>query len=179
MKIIRLFFILVIVTGVIYPFFVYLIGNLFFPHQSKGSLIIKNGVTIGSELIGQKFENDKYFHGRPSACNWQAVPSFASNLGPTSNELKKLVEERRLKLGSLNPPADLLFASGSGLDPHISLKAALFQVKRISNERKIDEEILIKLINDFKESSLFRFEPIINVLNLNLKLDQEEVIDHE
>lgn len=173
MRALRLFFILVIITGVIYPLVVNVVANLFFPFQAQGSLIIKNDQIVGSKLIGQKFNSDKYFHSRPSACNWNALPSFASNLGPTSKELKKQVEERKIMLGSNSPPSDLLFASGSGLDPHISLKAAFFQADRVAKARNVDVSRINALINKQKENSLLGLNPIINVLSLNLKLDQE------
>jgi potassium-transporting ATPase KdpC subunit len=169
-----------VILGVIYPLFITGISRLIFNKQANGSLITHNGITIGSELIGQNFEKDKYFHGRPSATGYNTIPSGATNLSYTSFDLKKQIAGRKKILFNENiidTPKDLLFASASGLDPHISPEAAIFQVERIAKERKFgDTQVkeLLKLINKSVEKRQFGFlgEDRINVLLLNIKLDE-------
>lgn len=179
----RIFLWLTLLTGIIYPLAVTLIGYLTMHNLANGQLVNSDGKIKGSFLIGQKFESEKYFWSRPSAVDYTPLPSGGSNLGPTSAQLKKNVLERKAKISAgttnqnNNLPADLLYASGSGLDPHITPKAALFQMNRIAQARNLPKETVAKLIEDFTEKSpldLFG-PPIINVLKINLALDQ---LDH-
>lgn len=184
--IIALKFLLVmtILTGILYPLLMTGLAQLTFPSKANGSMIIKDGKIIGSELIGQKFDSTIYFWSRPSTIGYNPVPSGASNYGPTSDTLKKLVTARRdlfAKMNSvadpLSVPKEMVFASGSGLDPHISPEAALLQVDRIANARHFDnnqKELLIKHIKDLTETPQFLLlgENRINVLILNLDLNK-------
>lgn len=175
----------VLLCGV-YPLAVTVIGNILFRDKAQGSLIQKNGKTIGSELIGQSFTQAKYFQGRPSAAGekgYDAANSSGSNLGPTSKKLMDRVKLEIERIRKENPklantpiPADLVTASGSGLDPHISPKAAQVQVARVAAARKLDEKEIQKLVNQFTkgpEIGLFG-DPTVNVLLLNLELDRRE-----
>jgi potassium-transporting ATPase KdpC subunit len=180
---IKFLLVMTVLTGVIYPFIMTGVAQLVFPARANGSLVMKDGKIAGSELIGQKFDSSIYFWSRPSANNYNAIPSGASNLGPTSNKLKKQVSERRRLFASNNSitdtlaiPKEMLFASASGLDPHISPKAALLQLKRVAMARNLNEtqkqkvEQLIK--NKTEEAQFYLFgEPRINVFKLNLALD--------
>jgi K+-transporting ATPase ATPase C chain len=180
----RFLFAMTILTGVIYPLVMTGLAQLIYPSKANGSLIMKDGKIIGSELIGQKFDSSIYFSSRPSATGYNPVPSGASNYGPTSDTLKKQVEARRKFFAKMNSVTDLLaipkemvFASGSGLDPHISPEAALLQVDRIAQARHFDnsrKEKLLKSIKDKTEKAQFFLlgEPRINVLVLNLELDK-------
>ena len=155
-----------------------------FPSKANGSLLMKNGKIIGSELIGQNFDSTIYFWSRPSAIGYNPIPSGASNYGPTSDTLKKLVNVRRANFASKNSlsdinsiPLEMIFASGSGLDPHISPEAALLQIKRVTSARKMNEQQKTKveqLINSLTEEAQFSVfgERRINVLLLNLGLDK-------
>ncbi len=183
--IIALKFLLVmtVLTGVIYPVFMTGVAQLVFPAKANGSLVMQDGKIIGSELIGQKFDSSIYFWSRPSAIDYNPIPSGASNLGPTSDKLKKQVAERRKLFATNNSisdtsaiPKEMLFASASGLDPHISPEAAFLQLKRVAMARNLNEtqkqkvEQLIK--NKTEEPQFFLFgEPRINVFELNLALD--------
>jgi potassium-transporting ATPase KdpC subunit len=177
----KLFLIMTIITGIAYPLLITILGQIFFPNKANGSLINKDGSIIGSELIGQKFTSDKYFWPRPSAIDYNPLPSGGSNLGPTSAALKDLVVSRkdaieRANPGSFDVPIDLLFASGSGLDPDISPEAARFQIDRVAHARGLDNKAKIKLI-DLVEKQIKQpdfgilGEPRINVLRLNIALD--------
>jgi K+-transporting ATPase ATPase C chain len=183
--IIALKFLLVmtVLTGIIYPLVMTGLAQVSFPSKANGSLIKKDGKIIGSELIGQKFDSSIYFWSRPSAIDYNPIPSGASNLGPTSDKLKKQVAERRILFAAKNSVADtsaipkeMIFASASGLDPHISPEAALLQLKRVAIARNLDEtqkqkvQQLIK--NKTEEPQYFLFgEQRINVFELNLALD--------
>jgi K+-transporting ATPase ATPase C chain len=169
-------------TGFVYPVVVTGIAQLVFPHQAKGSLIVKDGKAVGSELIGQPFDDPKYFWGRPSATGpfpYNAGASSGSNLGPTNPDLLKAVADRAETLKKADPgntapvPVDLVTASGSGLDPHITRAAALYQVSRVSKARGIPEERLRQLIGEHTQGRQFGIlgEPGVNVLKLNLSLD--------
>ncbi|NTV84795.1 MAG: K(+)-transporting ATPase subunit C, partial [Bacteroidales bacterium] len=143
---IKFLLIMTVLTGVIYPFFMTGVAQLVFPAKANGSLVKAGGKNIGSELIGQKFDSSIYFWSRPSAIDYNPIPSGASNLGPTSDELKKQVEERRRLFATNNSiadtsaiPKEMLFASASGLDPHISPEAALLQLKRVALARNLNE----------------------------------------
>ena len=177
---VRFFIAATILTGLVYPLFITLIGQFVFPGQSNGSMLAHNGQIIGSALIGQKFDQDKYFWPRPSAQDYNPLPSGGSNLSATSKQLQAAVEARKQTLLSAEAtneiPADLLFASGSGLDPHISPAAALFQIDRVVKARGFDsakKDEIIKLIGRLTEGpDLGVFgEPRVNVLRLNMALD--------
>ena len=174
--------ILTLLTGVIYPLFIYGIGKIFFSNQANGSLIEKNGQIIGSSLIGQQFSQAKYFWSRPSATSgnsYNGLASGGSNLGPLNPQLVSNVQARTIALESNNPdhkpiPVDLVTASGSGLDPEISLAGAEFQIPRIAQARNVKPEQIQQLINQAAEYPLFGLigEARVNVLKLNLALDQ-------
>ena len=169
---------LTLVTGLLYPSLITGIAQSVFPEKANGSLIMKNGQPVGSRLIGQNFTEPKYFWGRPSATAthpYNAEASGGSNLGPANPELANNVKERIAKLKAADPdngdpiPVDLVTSSASGLDPHISKAAADYQVKRIARLRNISE---IKVQNHAKGIQMgFLGEPMVNVLELNLALD--------
>jgi len=179
---IRLMMVLTLVCGVIYPALVTAISQALFFEKANGSLI-KNaqGEIIGSELLAQKFIDARYFWPRPSAGNYATVASAASNKGPTSADLKKSIEERRANLKSTSVtaeiPPDMLFASGSGLDPHVSKEGARFQVNRIAAIRKFNDAqkaSLYATIEQMVEGRTWGIwgEERVNVLRLNLALDR-------
>jgi K+-transporting ATPase ATPase C chain len=175
------FVLLTLVTGLAYPLLIWSIGQAAFPHQANGSVIVRNGAVVGSELIGQLFDKPGYFWGRPSATDpaYNAASSSGSNLGPTNPDLLKPVKERVeaiRKAHSDQPgqiPADLVTASGSGLDPHISPAAAEYQVTRVAKERGLDVNRLRQLVQQNIEPRTMGLlgEPRVNVLKLNLALD--------
>jgi K+-transporting ATPase ATPase C chain len=180
-----------VITGLIYPLGMTGIAQLVFPHQANGSLIEKDRTIIGSELIGQNFTDEKYFHGRPSATtepdpkdSTKTVPvpyaadnSSGSNAGPTSKALVDRVTEDAAKLHAENPstpvPVDLVTTSASGLDPDITPAGALFQVPRIAKSRSLSEDRLRQLVADHTQERFLGVigEPRVNVLKLNLALD--------
>lgn len=183
MQAIRLFLTFTILTGIIYPLLITGIANLFFKEKSQGSLVYLNGNLVGSSLIGQDFKSEKYFHGRPSTVSYNANPSGASNQGMTNKDLQNAIKERKEKLKEFevaenkNYPSDLIFASGSGLDPHISPQAAKFQIPRIAKVRNFSPEQTLnleKLVEQKIEHRDYRIlgEERINVLLLNLSLDK-------
>lgn len=167
-----------LLTGLVYPLAIAGVGKIVFPQQAEGSPVIRDGVVVGSKLIGQSFQQPGYFWGRPSAAGegYDARSSSGSNLGPSSRTLsERIVETARIygaPIGQI--PADLLTASGSGLDPHISPAAARFQIGRIAAVRNLPEERLIKLVDEHIERASLGFigEPRVNVLQLNLALDR-------
>jgi potassium-transporting ATPase KdpC subunit len=175
--------IMTILTGLIYPLIMTGLAQVLFPSESNGSLILKDGKVIGSELIGQKFDSSIYFWSRPSAISYNPVPSGASNYGPTSDTLKKMVESRRQSFAQMNSindlssvPKEMIFASGSGLDPHIPPEAAYMQVDRIVKARHFtvnQREELLEKLKKLTEPPQFLFlgEKRINVLILNMELD--------
>ena len=171
-----------VITGVVYPLVVTGIAQVLFPFQANGSLIVKDGKVLGSALIGQPFDDPKYFWGRPSATSpfgYNAAASSGSNLSPTNPDLVKAVQGRVEALRAADPgntapvPVDLVTASGSGLDPHISPAAALYQVSRVARERKFSRETVLTLVERHTEGRFWGLlgEPRVNVLALNLALD--------
>lgn len=168
--------VMTVVLGLGYPFVVWGIGQVAFPHQANGSMIERDGVVIGSELIGQNFSSERYFHGRLSAAGagYDASASGGSNLGPTNAKLIDRIETDAEKLESTPIPADLVTTSASGLDPHISPGAAEFQMERIAEARGLGGEQIRGLIAEFTEGRTFGLlgEPRVNVLKLNLALDE-------
>jgi len=176
--------VMIILTGIIYPLVMTGIAQVAFPSKSNGSLIIKDGKVIGSELIGQKFDSTIYFWSRPSAIGYNPVPSGASNYGPTSDTLRKLVNARKEYFAKNNSvsnltdvPLEMIFASGSGLDPHISPAAAQFQIERIALARHFDnsqKQKLVETVKSLTENPQFLIlgEERINVLKLNIELDK-------
>ncbi len=174
-----IFALLTVITGVIYPLAVTGISQALFPYQANGSLIMVDGKAIGSELIGQQFDDPKYFWGRPSATGYNAAASSGSNYGPMNPALMDMVQARIDALNAADPentlpiPVDLVTASGSGLDPHISVAAALYQVHRVASARGLNEADVQSLVEKYTEGRQFGFlgEPRVNVLLLNLALD--------
>ena len=170
----RLWLVLTLLTGAVYPLVVTGIAQVFFPKQTDGSLAFATDSSqpVGSLLLAQGFEQPKYFWPRPSAADYATVASGASNQGPTSTDFVKAVAERREKFGP-TAPVDLLTASGSGLDPHLSPAAARCQIGRVAQARGLSDEAVATLVETLTEPPQFRLfgEPRINVLKLNLALD--------
>ena len=177
-----LFLILTAITGVIYPLVVTGIAQVLFPEKAAGSLVMADGHPIGSRLIGQSFSDPKYFWGRPSATSpqpYNSGASGASNLGPLNPALTDAVKSRIEALKAADPnntapiPVDLVTASGSGLDPDISLAAARYQIDRVARARGVEAGALQSLIEAHARGRLFGLlgEPRVNVLELNLALD--------
>jgi K+-transporting ATPase ATPase C chain len=181
---IKFFLILTVLTGVIYPLFVTGIAQIIFPEKANGSLILQNNKIIGSELIGQQFDSVIYFTSRPSAVSYNPLPSGGSNFGITSEKLKQQVLERKQKFIEFNGldnnseiPSEMLFASASGLDPHISLQSALLQSDRISKARNFEsaqKQKLLEIITANTEAPQFLIfgKQRVNVLKLNLETDK-------
>jgi potassium-transporting ATPase KdpC subunit len=183
---------LTIITGLIYPLAMTGIAGVVFPSRSQGSLVERDGKVVGSELIGQVFTKDEYFHGRPSAtvapdpndptknvdAPYNAANSGGSNLGPTNQALidrvKGEVEKLKEENSSVPVPIDLVTTTGSGLDPHISPAAALFQVPRVAKARNMPEDRVRQLVQEQTEGRFLGLlgEPRVNVLALNLALDR-------
>lgn len=165
---------LTVITGVIYPLTVTGLAQVIFPQQANGSLIVIDGKTYGSELIGQQLDDPKYFWGRPSATGYNAAASSGSNLGPINPSLEEVVQARMdaLKAADANNPlpipVDLVTASASGLDPHISVASALYQVRRVASARGWSEAEVTSLVEKYTEGRQFGIfgEPRVNVLLL-------------
>lgn len=179
-----LFLLLSLVTGLAYPMLVTLSARLLFPDQAAGSLIVRDGQLVGSRLIGQTFDQPGFFWGRPSATGptpYNGQASGGSNLGPTNPALAQALKERAAALSTAHPergdeaiPADLLTASASGLDPHISPAAAHWQIERVARERQLSVATVTDLVSANTEGRLWGIfgEPVVNVLALNLALDK-------
>lgn len=172
-----------LITGVVYPLAVTGLAQVLFPHQANGSLMVRNGQALGSELIGQPFDAPKYFWSRPSATSpfpYNAAASAGSNLGPLNADLVEAAQARINALRATDPgntapiPVDLVTASASGLDPHISVAAALYQVPRVARARGLSEDQVRTLVEQSTEGRQFGIlgEARVNVLKLNLALDR-------
>jgi potassium-transporting ATPase KdpC subunit len=176
-----------ILLGLIYPLVVTGLAQLIFPKQANGQLIKKNGTILGSRIIGQGFTQDRYFHSRPSATAvpYDAANSNGSQLGPTNQKLVERVKHDVATLKAENPghpiPIDMVTASASGFDPHISPAAAEFQVPRVARERGIPVVQLKILVEKHSEGRQFGFlgEPRVNVLQLNLELDEQYPVNKQ
>ncbi len=173
----KLTLVLLVICAVLYPLLVALIGKAA-PGNGKGKTIAVNGKVVGYENVGQKFTDDKYFQGRPSAVDYNAAGSAGSNKGPSNPDYLKIVQDRIDSFLVHNPgvkkeeiPADLVTASGSGLDPHISPAAAYIQVKRVAAIRKLDEAKLNTLVKEHIEKTILG-PSVVNVLKLNIGLDE-------
>lgn len=180
----RLLLVIMILTGIIYPLAITGIVQVLFPHQANGSMMMVDGKIKGSELVGQKFISERYFLSRPSAIDYNPLPSGATNLGPTNAALQAAVQQRRANIDSTHVlqsdtkiPIEMLFASASGLDPHISTAAARLQIDRVTRARNFSPEQkaeLIKLVESHIEPPQWRIfgEQRVNVFLLNLAVDQ-------
>lgn len=186
-KAIRATILLWVITAVFYPLLIWITGQLIFPFQANGS-ILKNaeGKAIASVLIGQPFTSDRYFWSRPSVVDYSTGKaagitgvSGASNLAPSNADLTKLIQSRiqTLKQANIEPTADLVYSSGSGLDPHITVQAAKNQINRIAKVRQLDTNQVELLINQAIEDRFLGIfgEPGVNIVKLNLALDQTKV----
>ena len=176
------FIVLSIITGIIYPLFVTGIAQVFFHGQANGSLIYINGRPVGSALIGQTFDDPKYFWGRistTSPVSFNAASSSGSNFGPTNPALLDMVKARIKALKAADPdnpkpiPVDLVTSSASGLDPHISLAAASYQIVRVAKARGLEQDVVRKIIQHYTYGRFLGLvgEPVVNVLEVNLALE--------
>lgn len=170
-----------IITGGLYPLAMTLVAHVAFPDQAEGSLVMRDGKLVGSALIAQQFQGQRYFWPRPSAGTYATVPSGASNLGPTSAQLQTNVNNNLAALRTAHHlaadapvPSDLVFTSASGVDPHISPEAARFQIGRVAAARGLPEDKVAALVENHIEPLQWGFlgEPRVNVLLLNLALDR-------
>jgi len=172
-----------VIAGVLYPLVITAIGQIVFPRRADGSIVFRNGKPVGSSLIGQEFSDPKYFWGRLSATSptgYNPLPSSGSNFGPLNPALREQVEKRVKRLQSADPqnksliPVDLVTASASGLDPHVSVAGALYQVPRVARVRGVSQEQIIALVKEYTTGRLAGVfgEPVVNVLQLNIALDQ-------
>src|ERR1700704_632528 len=179
----RMLLVMSALTGVVYPLLVTSVAKLAFPRAANGSLIVSGGKTLGSDLIGQPFDDPKYFWSRPSATSpqpYNAMASSGSNLGPRNPALADAVKDRIKALHDADPdnkaavPVDLITASGSGLDPHIGVAAAEYQLSRVAKARGLAEERVRGLVGDNTEGRTLGVlgEPRANVLKLNIALDR-------
>ncbi len=179
----RVLLIFSVVTGAVYPILITGLAQSFFPVKANGSIVIKEGKVLGSFLVGQRFSGLRYFHGRPSAADYDAASSGASNWGPTSGKLAAAVSERvdalrrENKLGPAEMiPADLVLSSASGLDPDISPEGALLQGERVAVARKLPKAQVIELVHRYTKQPQGGFlgAARVNVLKLNIALDDME-----
>jgi K+-transporting ATPase ATPase C chain len=173
---------LTVLTGILYPLCITGLAQFLFSHEANGSLLIREGHPVGSALIGQPFSDPRLFWGRPSATTpfpYNSAASVGSNLGPSNPEVAKAVRSRVAALRAADPdnrlpiPVDLVTASGSGLDPHISPAAALYQVPRVARARGLAEEVVQRLVMDYLRDRDFGIlgEPVVPVLELNMALE--------
>jgi len=180
---IMVFIVFSVLCGFVYPLFVTVVSQFLFPWRSNGSIITSGNQILGSEIIGQKFDSPKYFHGRPSTTNpaYNASGSSGSNFGPTNMKFLEEVKEQIAQIRHENGlpsnapvPADLVLASASGLDPHISVESAMFQIRRISKERRLSEAEVEAIVRQHIEHRLLGIwgQPRANVLKLNLAMDK-------
>ena len=179
-----IFAVFAVLTGLAYPLFMTGFAQVAFKNKANGSIVKQDGITVGSELIGQSFTGPNYFHGRPSAAGtngYDATVSGGSNLGPTNPALTQAIQQRVAQVRKENGlpanakvPADLVEASASGLDPDISPESALLQVKRIARARNLPEAVVLELVNSHIQKRQLNVlgEPRVNVLELNLALDR-------
>ncbi len=177
-----LFLVLTVITGIIYPLLITLFAQVIFPKQANGSLIYRNTKAVGSSLIGQPFDDPKYFWGRISATSpqYNASNSSGSNLGPNNPALIDEISGRIKALKAVDPenqnpiPVDLVTSSASGLDPHISLAAAYYQLGRVARARGLSEDLVKTIIHKYASNRFLGLigEPVVNVLELNLALDE-------
>lgn len=184
LSLVKLFLVLTVITGICYPLFITAYAHVCFPVKAKGDVITVNGKVVGAKMIGQKFTDAKYFQSRPSAIDYNPMPTGASNLSITSDSLKNLYQQRKSEFiksnklaGSAVVPSEMLFASGSGVDPHISKESAILQVDRIAAVRKFGMDKrneLYRIINRQSFQRVFGIvgEELINVLELNVQLDE-------
>ncbi|TCL75307.1 K+-transporting ATPase ATPase C chain [Hydrogenispora ethanolica] len=171
---------LTLLTGILYPLAVTGLAQLFFPDQANGSLVRQNGKRVGSTLIGQSFQSARYFQGRPSSAGYDGTASGGTNLAPTNRQLLKTVQNRVAAVRAANQqpgtapvPSDLVTASASGLDPHISPQGALFQAARVAKTRRLPLATVRRLVKEHTERPFWGVfgEPRVNVLRLNMALD--------
>lgn len=180
----KIFLFLTILTGIVYPVIITVIAHLVFPESANGSLVFKDNKALGSELIGQAFDSNIYFSSRPSATGYNPIPSGGSNYGLSNSKLINQVLERKSKFIAYNSldsltiiPSEMLFASASGIDPHISQKAALMQVSRVADARNLNslqQKKLVQSVIDHTEKPQFLIfgEERVNVLLLNIELNK-------
>lgn len=176
----KMLLLMTILSGIIYPLFITGLAQLVFPAKANGSMVVKNGEIVGSGLIGQKFTSDRYFWPRPSAIDYNPLPSGGTNFGMTSQTLKTKTEteiqsflQKNYLPENTEIPNEMVFASASGIDPHISAQAAMLQIKRIANARNADEGKILRLVDSLveKRQCFILGQERVNVLLLNLKLD--------
>lgn len=183
---ILMFVILSLLTGIFYPVFITGVAYIFFPHQATGSMLYQNNKLLGSALIGQEFTDPKYFWGRISETSpvaYNSSSSSGSNLGPSNPALIERVKARIRTLKEFDPnntnpvPIDLVTSSASGLDPHISIAGAYYQIPRVARMRGLTEDTVKAIVNKHTNSRIFGLigEPIVNVLELNLELDSIKI----
>lgn len=178
---IRIYIFFTILLGLAYPLLMTGLAQVLFPYQANGSLIVENNKVLGSALIAQKFSKAEYFFARPSATDYSSMPSGGSNLGPTNSALLTTMQEREYLLKSMDPekqitvPGELVFASASGLDPHISPEAAYYQVPRIAAARSLSTEDVKEIIASLTRPRQLGIlgERTVNVLEMNLALDRK------
>lgn len=177
----KIFLFFAVLTGIVYPLVITAIAQITMPYQANGSLIKEKGKIIGSKLIGQNFDKPEYFHSRPSAVNYDAAGSGASNLAPSSKKLMTQVQDRIKQVRAENSipankavPADMVLTSASGLDPHISVENATLQVTRVAKQRNLPETKLKELIKKSTDHDFVGLwgQSSVNVLKLNLELDK-------